>query len=78
MAGPQFVFAEEAPRYQSGAYAMMAGYLAKLVAHCGLWAYMYLSNKKRDRSGPPDEKKAAAAGMEDKTENENADFRYVL
>ena len=49
MAGPQFVFAEEAPRYQSGAYAMMAGYLAKLVAHCGLWAYMYLSNKKRDR-----------------------------
>jgi len=66
----QFIYANEKPRYQSGAYAMMAGYIAKLVAHLALWAIMYLSNKSRDRKfGPADPKLAAAAGMEDKTES---------
>ncbi|GAA5835786.1 hypothetical protein JCM9279_004646 [Rhodotorula babjevae] len=81
MAGPQFIYANEKPRYQSGAYAMMAGYIAKLVAHLALWAIMYLSNKSRDRKfGPADPKLAAAAGMEDKTESvkSNPNFRYVL
>ncbi|BGP46277.1 hypothetical protein JCM10450v2_002119 [Rhodotorula kratochvilovae] len=81
MAGPQFIYVDEAPRYQSGAYAMMAGYIAKLVAHCILWAVMYLSNESRDRNlGPADPKLAAAAGMEDKTESvkQNPNFRYVL
>ncbi|BGP38182.1 hypothetical protein JCM10449v2_002111 [Rhodotorula kratochvilovae] len=101
MAGPQFIYVDEAPRYQSGAYAdecvlqllpplffsdpprtlTVAGYIAKLVAHCILWAVMYLSNKSRDRNlGPADPKLAAAAGMEDKTESvkQNPNFRYVL
>lgn len=48
----------------------MGGYIAKLVAHCALWAIMYCSNKSRDRKfGPADPKLAAAAGMEDKTES---------
>ncbi|POY71894.1 hypothetical protein BMF94_5255 [Rhodotorula taiwanensis] len=73
--------ANEKPRYQSGAYAMMAGYVAKLAAHLVLWGIMYASNKSRDRKlGPADEKLAAAAGMEDKTESvkQNPNFRYVL
>ncbi|BGP32547.1 hypothetical protein JCM10296v2_004328 [Rhodotorula toruloides] len=81
MAGPQFIYANEKPRYQSGAYAMMAGYIAKLVAHGVLWVIMYMSNKSRDRNlGPADPKLAAAAGMDDKTESvkENPNFRYVL
>lgn len=62
--------ADEKPRYQSGAYAMMGGYIAKLVAHAILWAIMYFSNKSRDANfGPADTKLAAAAGMEDKTES---------
>lgn len=59
----------------------MGGYIAKLVAHCILWAIMFLSNKSRDRKfGPADPKLAAAAGMEDKMEStdENPNFRYVL
>lgn len=49
---------------------MMAGYVAKLAAHLVLWGIMYASNKSRDRKlGPADEKLAAAAGMEDKTES---------
>ncbi|GAA5860353.1 hypothetical protein JCM3774_000389 [Rhodotorula dairenensis] len=81
MAGPQFIYADEKPRYQSGAYAMMGGYIAKLVAHAVLWAIMYFSNKSRDaKLGPADTKLAAAAGMEDKTESvkNNPNFRYVL
>ncbi len=62
--------ADEKPRYQSGAYAMMGGYIAKLVAHAILWVVMYMSNKSRDtKLGPADTKLAAAAGMEDKTES---------
>ncbi|GAA5932995.1 uncharacterized protein JCM15063_002263 [Sporobolomyces koalae] len=81
MAGPQFIYAHEKPRYQSGAYAMMGGYIAKLVAHGVLWAIMYLSNKSRDRNlGPANPDLAAAAGMEDRMETvkENPNFRYVL
>jgi len=81
MAGPQFIYADEKPRYQSGAYAMMGGYIAKLVAHAILWGIMYASNKSRDRNlGEADPKLAAAAGMQDKMETvkENPNFRYVL
>ncbi|GAA5978939.1 hypothetical protein JCM10908_002743 [Rhodotorula pacifica] len=81
MAGPQFIYANEKPRYQSGAYAMMGGYIAKLVAHAILWGIMWSSNKSRDsKLGPADTKLAAAAGMEDKTESvkNNPNFRYVL
>lgn len=37
------------------------------------------SNKRRNtKYGPPNQEAAALAGMEDKTEFENKDFRYVL
>lgn len=57
----------------------MAGYIAKTVAHCSLWAIMYFGNKSRDKKfGPADEKAAAAHGMKDETEKHNTNFRYVL
>lgn len=40
---------------------------------------MFLSNKHRDRVyGPADKENSAEAGMQDKTEFQNKDFRYVL
>ena len=39
---------------------------------------MLMSNRKRDRLGPADPKRAADLGMQGKTEDENPDFRYVL
>lgn len=36
---------------------------------------MLNSNRKRDRLGPADPKKAADLGMQGKTEDENPDFR---
>ncbi len=40
---------------------------------------MFFSNRHRDRTnGPADKAKSDEAGMQDKTEYENLDFRYVL
>ncbi|ORY91543.1 hypothetical protein BCR35DRAFT_311909 [Leucosporidium creatinivorum] len=80
IAAPHFVYKHEAARYQSGAYAMMGGYIAKLVAHALLWFIMAASNKKRDRQCPADPKLAAAAGMQDKMEcaSEDPNFSFVL
>jgi hypothetical protein len=41
--------------------------------------YMYLVNRRRDsRYGPADKARSNEAGMQDRTEFENKDFRYVL
>jgi hypothetical protein len=41
--------------------------------------YMYMSNRRRDsRYGPADTAQSKEAGMQDRTEFENKDFRYVL
>jgi len=40
---------------------------------------MFMENKRRDRVyGPPNKESSDEAGMQDKTEFENKDFRYVL
>lgn len=77
--GPQFIYESEAPRYQSGSYAILGSYSGKLIAHAALGLYMWRENKRRDRVyGPADEKKAAEAGMHGVTDKKNKDFRYVL
>lgn len=78
MIGPQFVFDNEAPRYISGAYAMMAGYIGKTAAHLLLWFVMWNTNRKRNADGPADVAEAARVGMQDITERHNPNFRYVL
>ncbi|OCF42310.1 hypothetical protein I317_03813 [Kwoniella heveanensis CBS 569] len=80
IAGPQFVYSHEAPRYRTATNAMVASYSIKTLAHLLLGAYMFWDNKRRDRKsgGIIDEKRGAEAGMLDVTEFENPDFRYVL
>lgn len=44
-----------------------------------LSVYMFYVNRHRDRKyGPADKQQSDEAGMQDKTEFENKDFRYVL
>ena len=42
-------------------------------------AYLWTSNRRRDRKyGPADKDRSNELGMQDFTEYENKDFRYVL
>ncbi|KAJ6494261.1 major facilitator superfamily domain-containing protein [Mycena sanguinolenta] len=80
VAGP-FVYVKQsqAPFYQDATAGLLAGYTIKLVCQFVLLAYLYTVNKRRDKKyGPPDVVAAKEAGMQDKTEYENKDFRYVL
>ncbi|KAJ7509482.1 major facilitator superfamily domain-containing protein [Mycena galericulata] len=78
VAGP-FVKQSQAPFYQSATAGLLAGYTIKLVCQIALLIYMYLANKGRDKKyGTPDLAASKEAGMQDKTEYENKDFRYVL
>ncbi|KAJ7166961.1 major facilitator superfamily domain-containing protein [Mycena filopes] len=78
VAGP-FVKQSQAPFYQDATAGLLAGYTIKLVCQITLLISMYVSNKRRDKKyGPPDVAASKEAGMLDKTEFENKDFRYVL
>ncbi|PBK76232.1 MFS general substrate transporter [Armillaria solidipes] len=79
VAGPFVVKQSEAPFFPSATAGLLAGYSIKLVCQIVLFIYMLGFNKRRDRIyGPPDFAKSKEAGMQDKTEWENTDFRYVL
>ena len=42
-------------------------------------AYMFFANRRRDRVyGPANKQRSNEMGMQDRTEYENKDFRYVL
>jgi hypothetical protein len=77
--GPFVVDPKEAPRYEGATIGLLVGYSIKLGCHLALLAYMFFSNKRRDRVyGQPDREASDEAGMLDKTEFENKNFRYVL
>ncbi|WRT66392.1 uncharacterized protein IL334_003348 [Kwoniella shivajii] len=74
--GPLTALDSEAPRYQTAAYCMMAGYILKTICHGCLWVYMWRSNKTRDKKyGPADPVLSADNGMKGMSENENIHFR---
>ncbi|KAF2718533.1 MFS general substrate transporter [Polychaeton citri CBS 116435] len=78
-AGPFVVKKSEAPDYPTATAGLLAGYSIKLGCHLILLAYMFFTNRRRDRTyGPANRLKSDEAGMRDKTEFENKDFRYVL
>ncbi|KAJ7625894.1 major facilitator superfamily domain-containing protein [Roridomyces roridus] len=78
VAGP-FVKQSQAPFYQDATAGLLAGYTIKLCCEIILLTYMFMSNRRRDKKyGPPDLAASKEAGMQDKTEFENKDFRYVL
>lgn len=64
---------------------MLVGYSVKLSMVFLLYAYMYTSNKKRDReqaergaASDDEEREAIERGMLDVTELDNRGFRYIL
>jgi hypothetical protein len=78
-AGPFVVKQSEAPEYKGATIGLLVGYLIKLACHLALLAYLFLENRGRDRKyGPADKARSDEAGMQDRTEFENKDFRYVL
>ncbi|KAJ7669657.1 major facilitator superfamily domain-containing protein [Mycena rosella] len=79
VAGPFVVKQSQAPFYQDATAGLLAGYTIKLVCQIALFFCMYISNKRRNKKyGLPDLVASKEAGMQDKTEYENKDFRYVL
>ncbi|KAI9631776.1 MFS general substrate transporter [Dioszegia hungarica] len=76
--GPLTVLSSEAPVYTTATTAMVVSFTVKLLALLTLGIYMMWQNKVRDRKyGPANKERAAAAGMQDKSEQDNPDFRYV-
>ncbi|KAF7328265.1 MFS general substrate transporter [Mycena venus] len=63
----------QAPFYQDATVGLLAGYTIKLVCQIALFFYAAIG-----KYGPPDLGASKEAGMQDKTEYENKDFRYVL
>ncbi|KAF7540337.1 hypothetical protein G7054_g1461 [Neopestalotiopsis clavispora] len=78
-AGVFVVKESQAPYYSSATVGLLVGYSIKLGCHLLLLGYMFYNNRRRDRVyGPPNKEASDEAGMQDKTEFENKDFRYVL
>ncbi|KFX85747.1 hypothetical protein V490_09440 [Pseudogymnoascus sp. VKM F-3557] len=79
--GPQTFIDAEKPGYHSAYIAMLVGYSIKLSMVFLLYAYMYTSNKKRDReqaergtASDDEEREAIERGMLDVTELDNRGF----
>lgn len=78
-AGPFVVKKSEAPHYGTATAGLLAGYAIKMGCHLLLLLYMFMVNRRRDRiHGPANKESSDEAGMQDKTEFENMNFRYVL
>ncbi|KAK6072402.1 MFS transporter [Seiridium cupressi] len=77
--GPFVVKESEAPYYNAATIGLLVGYAIKLGCHIVLLLYMYLNNRRRDRIyGPANEEASDEAVMQDETEFENKDLRYIL
>ncbi|KAI0547722.1 major facilitator superfamily domain-containing protein [Xylaria curta] len=78
-AGPFVVKSSEAPEYTGATIGLLVGYGIKFVCHLILLVYMFFVNRSRNIAFGPQNKAASdEAGMNDLTEFQNKDFRYVL
>ncbi|KAI0466775.1 major facilitator superfamily domain-containing protein [Xylaria cf. heliscus] len=78
-AGPFVVKQSEAPTYTGATIGLLVGYGIKFVCHLLLLAYMFSFNRYRNITyGPQNKEASEEAGMNDQTEFQNKDFRYVL
>ncbi|KAI0534760.1 major facilitator superfamily domain-containing protein [Xylaria digitata] len=78
-AGPFVVKQSEAPTYTGATIGLLVGYGIKFVCHLVLLVYMFSVNRYRNKTYGPQNKEASdEAGMNDQTEFQNKDFRYVL
>jgi hypothetical protein len=77
-AGPFLVKPFQAPRYERAIIDLLIGYAIKTTCHLGLLIYMSVSTRHRNsRYGVPNKEADHEAGMQEQTESENKDFRYV-
>ncbi|KAI1424506.1 major facilitator superfamily domain-containing protein [Xylaria sp. FL1777] len=78
-AGPFVVKQSEAPAFRGALIGLLVGYSIKFVCHLALLVYMISVNRYRNKTYGPQNKEASdEAGMNDLTEFQNKDFRYVL
>ncbi|OIW34271.1 MFS general substrate transporter [Coniochaeta ligniaria NRRL 30616] len=78
-AGPFVVKQSEAPHFKGATIGLLVGYAIKAGCHLLLLIYMFVVNRRRDRVyGPPNKEDSDEAGMQDQTEFQNKNFRYVL
>ncbi|GME58377.1 mfs general substrate transporter [Neofusicoccum parvum] len=78
-AGPFVVKNSQAPYYEGASIGLLVGYSIKAGCHILLLVYMFVENRRRDRTyGPANKEESDEAGMLDHTEFENKNFRYVL
>ncbi|KAI7232704.1 MFS general substrate transporter [Hortaea werneckii] len=78
IAGSNIFFDNEAPRYFSAIMALLICYAGIIIAAAGLWACMYLGNKRRTstQAESDDTDMAIWEGMLDRTDRESRGFRY--
>ena len=78
-AGPFVVKQSESPNFPTATAGLLAGYSIKMGCHLILLGYLYYINRSRNRKyGPANTEASKEAGMQDQTEFENKNFRYVL
>ncbi|KAI1350773.1 major facilitator superfamily domain-containing protein [Xylaria sp. FL0043] len=78
-AGPFVVKQSEAPAFKGALIGLLVGYSIKFICHLALLFYMVWVNHYRNKTYGPQNKEASdEAGMNDLTEFQNKDFRYVL
>ncbi|KAI1279277.1 major facilitator superfamily domain-containing protein [Xylaria sp. FL0933] len=78
-AGPFVVKQSEAPAFKGALIGLLVGYSIKFICHLALLFYMLWVNHYRNKTYGPQNKEASdEAGMNDLTEFQNKDFRYVL
>ncbi|KAI0810134.1 major facilitator superfamily domain-containing protein [Xylaria sp. FL0064] len=78
-AGPFVVKQSEAPAFKGALIGLLVGYSIKFICHLALLFYMLSVNHYRNKTYGPQHKEASdEAGMNDLTEFQNKDFRYVL
>lgn len=75
---PQFFLDSQAPRYQLGMGALLAGYVGAILTILVYAAYCYYENRRRDQiDGTRDQRVHIDTDFKDLTDRQNIHFRYV-
>ncbi|GAB1192462.1 hypothetical protein APSETT444_001654 [Aspergillus pseudonomiae] len=82
IAGPFFYKEHQKPTYSLGIWSMVVSHLLEVVCVVLLWIHLRAENKRRDASqivnGDASSSKHLAGALEDMTDKENSNFRYVF
>lgn len=82
IAGPFFYKESQKPTYPLGIWSMVVSHILEVVCVVLLWIYLRGENKRRDASQSINEdasnSKHLPGALEDVTDKENSNFRYVF